>query len=315
MGNDTIGGQVPGGQGAFVARLEAVERRVRELASVRSLGTSSVGAGGLTVNPEGTSLQIRVDENVVLPEDPANTYTGATLAFDLDGGGGEATIRLLDDSSYPFLQIRSLPTASDEITVVNLSAAGWSFETFNGDGTSSSLQCGYSGGASFNFPTGFVNLLSGTIVTALDSGPRASLGYDQIRADNLLFVNSGNTEWRAQSNSTFGYVPIRASSFPTSSARGAKQDVHEIPFDPLAAIRAAPAMRWQYKTGDHRHHISAMADDLPPEIVDDDGQGDLSVDTRDLIGVLWAAVSALADSNDALLARVADLETLQAETS
>lgn len=116
-------------------------------------------------------------------------------------------------------------------------------------------------------------------------------------------------------------IPIGASAFNNISTRAAKFDEADLPFDPLAAVRAAPAKSWRYLDdakprperpdgGEHYRerpakwsreqppaqlHFGPMAEDLAevhPALVTEMA-GRPATDVRDLLGVLWAAVRKL----------------------
>lgn len=122
-------------------------------------------------------------------------------------------------------------------------------------------------------------------------------------------VADGGTEARIVQDGSTGptYMPIRASSFPTGSSREIKTDVVEIPFDSVAAIKAAAAQQWRYLP-EYAHedltHIGPMAEDLPAALVTET-DGIKGVDLLSLVGTLWDAVGKLAARVEALEAAAA----------
>lgn len=145
-----------------------------------------------------------------------------------------------------------------------------------------------------------------------------------------------------RNNADGAYVPILASAFTVNSSKTVKTNLKQHnTADLLAVVRKAPSYSWHYrdelewtrydrdrfdaagnrldpvvievvnknsdarwKTG-HLHH-GPMAEDLPVEfLAAPDEQGVPSTDLRDLIGVLWGAVSELSTQIDGLKAKAA----------
>jgi hypothetical protein len=300
--SSTIGNQVPSGSDSVQQQLADLRRRVQQLASQRSLGSSSFSEGGFIVNPDGTSIAVRVDENVPI-DGYSGTYTLGQIAFgSATAGAGEAQLHMVDQGFGSFLEMRTNP-GSDGVSVGKLVLDGNGGFTFDhSDGTNDAgLQFSKQPSSGYRFSAyaganGF-SFTAGVGLTIFTNSGRCGVTTSGLACGALTLDSSSGTEWRAQATSSGGYVPVRASSFPTSSSKDAKQNVGDIPFDALAAVMAAPARQWQYKPGHAQDnttkHISPMAEDLPAAVVSTDGI-DKAVDLRDLVGVLWQAVTQLA---------------------
>ncbi|MFI6495898.1 phage baseplate assembly protein V [Nonomuraea typhae] len=94
-----------------------------------------------------------------------------------------------------------------------------------------------------------------------------------------------------------GYVAVYAIDFIETSDASQKSNIEPLSFDPVEAIRNAPAYQYRYAASGHTS-AGPMRADLP-EVT---RQGEHHVSQGALIGILWGAVSRLAD-------RVAHLET------
>lgn len=92
---------------------------------------------------------------------------------------------------------------------------------------------------------------------------------------------------------------------PPVSARAQKTNIIDIEFDPIDAVRNAPALQWEYRADQDLEapaptHFGPMADDLPAQLQERNEDGDLTIDLANNMGVLWAAVGRLADRIDEL---------------
>lgn len=109
------------------------------------------------------------------------------------------------------------------------------------------------------------------------------------------------------------FCAMKATAFTVSSGSNTKTNIADIStvLTPLAAIRTAKSKAWKYLDDVDRNGAAArtrfgpMADDLHPALVvmspaAADGTLERSVSLGDQIGILWAAVSDLADAVDAL---------------
>lgn len=140
----------------------------------------------------------------------------------------------------------------------------------------------------------------------LETAPKLSIKPDDALDFTSVRLQGIDTELRClQAGSTTVYVPIRASSFPTSSSREVKEGIADIDFDTVEAIKAAPAQTWRYKASfadEGLTHVGPMAEDLPDVLVHD-SDGVPSVDLLSLVGTLWDAVARLTERIEALEAR------------
>lgn len=138
--------------------------------------------------------------------------------------------------------------------------------------------------------------------------------YGDGQASALTFRN-GNLSCENNAESA---IPIYASDFKTASSREAKEDIRDLDFSALEAVRAAPSRTWRYRQNPQpetqgvdpgtpapaERHVGPMAEDLPALIVDESGAG-----LRDQLGVLWQAVREQQQEIDDLRQRVEQLET------
>ena len=279
----SIGAQVPQDGFTRVNRdIADLRRQIRENAAARTLNAATIDAGGIsvidggaiTVGPSGgTTVVLSVDN------DGVNDYGKVTFTSAFDRTGDPASLTLLDPSGAPDSLVLSSPTDADGSgTFVQL---GDSTITLEVDSPASSTPVAslslYNGECDLTFPAGGVSFRPNAV---------------DAPAGVTLYGGTG-TNWAATAlGTTTTYVPIKASAFTVSSTSAVKHDVGALPFDPLQLIAAAPAKSWRYlpeHAADQTTHFSPLADDLPAELVVDD-----SVDLRDLVGVLWAAVGTLA---------------------
>jgi hypothetical protein len=130
-------------------------------------------------------------------------------------------------------------------------------------------------------------------------------GNTTSRGAGFKYATGAQGVYAVESNGTT-YVRVHALAFSQSSAAAAKRDVQDLPTPALDVIAANPARKWRYhpdKAADpEAWHVGPMADDLPDEVTSTDDAGDTSVDLGSMIGLVWSAVSDLAE-------RVAALET------
>ncbi|MCR3719128.1 MULTISPECIES: tail fiber domain-containing protein [Prauserella salsuginis group] len=106
-----------------------------------------------------------------------------------------------------------------------------------------------------------------------------------------VYITGGD---QALSSSSHG--PLTCSSLTQSSSREDKTNVNELTFDPVAAVSDATAYTWNYRSeADDAAfvHVGPMAEDLPSQVLQHDGDGKPLVDLGSLVGVLWAAVQQL----------------------
>jgi hypothetical protein len=273
----------PDGPNWLQRRLRDIERTLELNASAKSLESSSIGSGGLNVtdsgaiviNPDGTGLTLST------VDDP---FYGPSVQNGL--------IEFRSGSGFPSGRIRGFDDGASPITVLVESALGYS-----GQQAELAMNAG-SAVLTVDGATDSCQIIADTdpaSITVFDTkftGSRASINGRGWTNDG------GSGELRALTDAA-AYVPLRASAFNVSSSVLFKRDVEPAGFDPVEVIKAAPAYSWRYRkehAEDSAVHIGPMAEDLPAELVNDDG-----IDLRDLVGVLWEA-------NRALIARVEALE-------
>lgn len=319
-----IANAAPRGADWISQKFTDLQRQINELRPARSLNASEIDPSGtLTVN--GTvdvvgSLVVGGDLSLTGTE----TVTGSIVVdapgtVDVGGpGNAQVVLDVGTDGLNNFGQIRfdSAHTRAGTAPAITLSdpAAG-------PDALQLTSRASVAGAQSF------VQLGQTEIALEVDSSagsPAATLQLYSGQCDFIAGVSGGvslrsnaidasagttwyggvGSEWRATAlGTTSTYIAVRASSFPVGSSREIKQDITDLPFDALAVVQAAPAKAWKYQprhAADDAVHFGPLAEDLPSELTHlaDDV---LSVDLRDLLGVLWAATGQLAG-------RVAELE-------
>lgn len=89
-------------------------------------------------------------------------------------------------------------------------------------------------------------------------------------------------------------------SFTNPSGRAMKSEIASIPYSALQVIRDNPSLRWRYTQEANRFELGPMADGLPPEIRQEDPNGDLFVRPGSMIGLLWKAIEELLEKIDAM---------------
>lgn len=293
-------------------RMKAVEDEVAALRTARTLEAASIGAGGLTVVDEGaitfapsSGSQPITMRHHLTDDDTAgliewSTPARATKPAQIRGYNGT--------NNYPGIEILTPDADADGVNDAQIGVGPY-------DGVT--LQHGFPFGgeanASLKVSRGTIN--GGPVASVaiqVDDGAGHGGAWSFSTSPNGLNAPNGCTwqavpsvvEWRAAASDGSGYVPVRASSFPTGSSREIKQNIEAVPFDSVAAITAAPALQWEYREG-YAHepgvrHIGPMAEDLPADLVTVT-DGVKGVDLLSLVGTLWDAVGKLS-------ARVAALE-------
>jgi len=147
-----------------------------------------------------------------------------------------------------------------------------------------------------------------------DTGTRSALIYGRDSGNDVGIRLSGNSDCAMVTDAdASSYKSIRASGFDVSSESRVKNNVEALD-RPLAAVRRAPSRKWQYDADIEkadRWHVGPMHEDLPDEVKrpgNPAGEGEVertgTVDLGSMIGLLWGAVSELADKVDALSPRV-----------
>ncbi len=118
--------------------------------------------------------------------------------------------------------------------------------------------------------------------------------------------------------SSGGYVIVYAKDFIKSSARELKTQIAPLNFDPVQAVKNAPAHLYRYRAdGPGRaDQLGPMREELPAIA----RVGDAAVSQSALVGLLWEAVRQLAHRVDALEEKLAntnekaDLNTLEKDS-
>lgn len=305
-------------------RIINVERRLGALETAPALNASAITDGGLVVTSPGVIAVNAATGNQSLE-------AKVTTAADRVGGVSPRAV----------VQFNSPIPGEDYASVGTYEPAGWGAPILWLRGAKKTdawaelfFDRGSANTVAFGGNNDSLGLPTQASVTTM-AGPQAAFFYPseqafvqlQTQQGNWTFTGSavdasagsgaycrwgvgspaGVSEWRAQDGNAATFIPIRASAFTVSSSRAVKQDITDLPFDALAAVRAALPQSWRYRddhSTDSNQHVSPMADDLPSEIVQADDD-DLAVDLRDLVGVLWAAVGQLAAQVEKLEADMA----------
>jgi hypothetical protein len=141
-GNSTIGANVTGGEDTIPKRIAALETRVRELASVRSLSSTSIGEGGLrsenfdgdvdggTVGSHGWALtgdELIVGDIVLRGGIIGNDALTSPISVAADSGQsrnfsigpGSSTARATASVAVPAGFTRAVVTATSDLVVWN----------------------------------------------------------------------------------------------------------------------------------------------------------------------------------------------------
>jgi len=268
----------------LTARVKALETSPA-LNAASSTGTITVNSPGqIQLNPAATGMVLSTGVSPFGGPQAGiqftSQYAGVTppfIAMQDGAGGGVLYVQSGPGSAYTYLTCG--PSQIGLTTVVQGPPANYTSVLVN------------NGNVVISFPqtnTSQMTLYGDSSVGYIDFGT----GWGRLLT-NLV------PEIRCVANASLAsYIPIRASAFTVSSARATKEEIHDLPWKALDILDAAPVQRWRYKeehAGDRNFHISPMADDLPEELVirGDDGEHDISVDQRDLVGVLWEAVREL----------------------
>lgn len=293
-------------------RIKAIEDAVASLRTARTLEAASIGAGGLTVVDEGAitfapaaGAQPITMRHHLSDDDTAGLIEWSTPAHPT----APAQIRGYDGTNdYCGIEILSPDADGDGVDDAQLSVAPY-------DGVSMQHGFPFAGEANASLKVHRYTL-NGNKIAAVEIQVVNDVGgggaWSFSTSPSGLNGPNGCTwqapasavEWRAVASDGSGYVPVRASSFPTGSSREIKEAIEAVPFDSVEAISAAPALQWQYREG-YAHepgvrHIGPMAEDLPADLVIET-DGVKGVDLLSLVGTLWDAVGKLS-------ARVAALE-------
>lgn len=147
-------------------------------------------------------------------------------------------------------------------------------------------------------PSGHLNYQHGADGKAWFWGVNQNSGL-KFDTDTLSVTNGDSM--------TFG--PIAASGFRTASSEEVKENISPVRLaggrTSCDVIEKAPAKEWKYRgsTDSHRHRFPVAEDLLllDSSLVVENSNGDLQVDLRDMIGILWDAVGRLTK-------RIRDLE-------
>lgn len=277
-------------------RLAKFDERLRKLETRRVLSNASIPEGGIYVKAptsDAGSIHLWVQTQA------GTSSHDATLDFQPSNAAVfPARMRMQDDGPTPSATNYPLTMRSAASVVTAEDASYLTISPGFLEVRSSASSRSVSRGLSLN-----------------DGQPAYLNGwaFDAATLDapsNSLRWQAAAGEWRAL-NTSNAYVAVRASSFPTSSSKAAKQNIDPmLPFDPATVIADAPVYGWQYRqemAQDTARHYFPMADDLPAVLVQGEGE-QMSVDTRDLLGVVWAAMRDTLAANASLNDRVAKLE-------
>lgn len=137
-------------------------------------------------------------------------------------------------------------------------------------------------------------------------GITAAPGGTVVRAGTL-------GDFRVKTPDGATYMPILASAFTISSDPELKTTPTPAP-DALSIIEAAPAFSWRYLSDDTKvQRVGPLADEVQAAAhwaaeVDTEDGGTLGLDLARMNGILWAAFGQQIEINQALEARIADLE-------
>jgi hypothetical protein len=218
----------------------------------------------------------------------------ASIAWANERGGGAVTSRVSASSGEVYIggpraRVVALATQAADYRGFlsvgpdrdnNGEGLGWgsnpgvlSFTTSNGNGTGNARFRNFDRNSGFQFDTGIISVVQ-------TSGAAAR---------------------------------FQAATHEVSSSRTRKHHVERVPFDPLTAIRRAPAHMWEYLDTGTGKHIGPMIEDLPAVMRRRNDDQDLdTVDLGALIGVLWAVCPDLASRIERLEAAVHSTPPLKA---
>lgn len=282
----------------FTPNLDAIfkeiNRRLGNLETGRRAGYTTIDQGDLrvsggriVVNPDGANLTL--DET----PDAFGGTVGALRFYSQDPTlSSKFSALLMADAGYGSItELVSFPSASGSEALLTLAGNGGAqLSAQNADGSQAAMVICAQGSPYSVYPgSSAIFVQPGTV-----DGTWVLFG-NTTRISGIDWTSTG-AEWQA-GNGSGGFVPVRASSFPISSSRAVKRDLAELPFDALAAVRAARVQQWRYieeHATEDVVHISPMAEDLPPELVSEHDKVK-GVDLLSLVGTLWEAVRQLSD--------------------
>lgn len=271
-----------------------INRRLNNLETGRRAGYTTIDQGDLRVS--GGRIVVNPDgANLTLDETPDPTFGGTVGALRFWSQDPTVSDKfsalLMADLGYGSItELVSFPAADGGEALLTLAGNGGAqLSAQNVDGTQAAMIICAQGPPYSLYPGS-----SAIFVQPGTSGTWMLFG-GTTRISGIDWTSTGS-EWQA-GNGSGGFVPVRASSFPISSSRAVKRDLANLPFNALAAVRAASVQQWRY-TEEHATedvvHISPMAEDLPPELVSEHDKVK-GVDLLSLVGTLWEAVRQLSD--------------------
>lgn len=322
----TAPGPAPRPNDRIEQRIARLEHRVEEVAR-KTLYSAVVSSGGLLVHDGGTITIASVTDASKIVIEAADD--APVLRMYPASGVREGSLTAVTYSSngveYGALELRG--GEKDDGTSAELTITADTISFFTGEVTDKSTN--FAAGADGNVNLEADNQLSlssgGTTfldVAELYVGPAGSqLNVTAEAGSAAPYIRSFDKHSGVLFGATRIYIkddssnnaPLTCSSLTQSSTRDAKTDIGELPFDALAAITAAPAQSWRYRSdrSGAPAHYGPMLEDLPAYLrVDPDDPGeDAGVDLGSLIGVLWAAVRQLRAQVSELHTQLADLTT------
>lgn len=277
----SIANHLPPGNDVLQKQITDLQTQIKQNAASRSLQNSSIGPGGVTVNPGGTGLTIETGDSPYFPGDQVGQ-----IRFHSRFGNDEATIISPEDNSGApmFIGLFSGKDAAGgqgdiiiEDTLVVLDCS---------DGTNEAQAWITVGAGS---PDGVASF------HAIDT----EIYHNRVSINGRGWtMDAGSGELRAQTDTLGTHIPIRATAFNVASSVMFKTDIAKTSWNALSVVKGAPAFQWRYRaehSTDTSLHVGPMAEDLPAELVRDN-----AVDLRDLIGILWGAVQELTARVEAL---------------